>query len=58
MQKQLHEYHLFPVDEPTIKTGFPGPLAVAEIRFLTFITPAEKAFTKDFDHNSHQKNFT
>ena len=38
----------FPVDEPTIKTGFPGPLAVAEIRFSTFITPAEKAFTKGF----------
>ena len=38
----------FPVAEPTIKTGFPGPLAVAEITFLVSIIPAEKALTRGF----------
>ena len=38
----------FPVDEPTIKTGFPTPVAVAEIISPTFIIPAENAFTSGF----------
>ena len=37
-----------PVDEPTMKTGFPGPFAVAEIIFFVSIIPAEKAFTNGF----------
>jgi phosphoribosylformylglycinamidine synthase len=38
----------FPVDDPTINTGFPGPLAIAEIISPFFIIPAEKAFTNGF----------
>ena len=38
----------FPVADPTIKTGFPGPFAVAEIIFLLSIIPAEKALTNGF----------
>ncbi len=35
-----------PVAEPTMNTGFPGPLAVAEITFFVSMIPAENAFTK------------
>ena len=35
-----------PVEEPTIKTGLPGPLAVAEIIFLVSMIPAENALTR------------
>src|SRR5690606_32301324 len=38
----------FPVDEPTINTGFPGPFDVAEITFLGSMIPAENAFTSGF----------
>ena len=34
----------FPVAEPTIKTGFPGPLAVAEITFLVSIIQYKNSY--------------
>ena len=34
-----------PVEEPTIKTGLPGPFAVAEIILVVSIVPAENALT-------------
>ena len=45
----------FPVDEPTMKTGFPGPFAVAEIIFFVSIIPAEKAFTNGLVLNESSK---
>ena len=38
----------FPVEEPTIKTGFPGPFAIADIMSPFFMMPAENALTKGF----------
>ena len=38
----------FPVAEPTIYTGLPGPLALAEIIVPASKIPAEKAFTNGF----------
>ena len=38
----------FPVEEPTIKTGLPGPFAVAEIILFISMVPAEKALTSGF----------
>ena len=34
-----------PVEEPTIKTGLPGPFEVALITFFVSIIPAENALT-------------